>query len=59
MVRPPEEGETRGVNVILRVLEEERERWKAAAARSGMTLSAWLRKLANDAAPKSKPKRKR
>lgn len=42
----------RDVRVILRVREEERKRWKRAAAEEDMTLSDWMRRLANEAAPK-------
>lgn len=36
--------------VIVRTTEEERERWKSAAAASGMSMSEWIRDLASKAA---------
>lgn len=57
MPRPPDENEPRSVNVLVRVLPEERERWHRAAKRAGVTLSAWIRDLANQAAPKKGSKR--
>lgn len=44
-------GEGRDARVVLRVKESESKRWKAAAKRAGKTLAAWLRDLANEAAP--------
>jgi uncharacterized protein (DUF1778 family) len=38
------------VRVHLRVTVAEREAWQAAAKREGITLSAWLRRLATLAA---------
>jgi hypothetical protein len=37
----------------LRVPEEEREAWQLAAKKSGLSLSMWLRGLANRAATES------
>ena len=51
MSRPPEMYERRGCIVRLRVLTEERDRWTRAADRAGVSLSAWLRGLANAAVP--------
>ena len=50
MGKPVIEGKPRNVNAIVRVLPEELAAWKSAAKRAGLTLSAWIRKLANDAA---------
>lgn len=50
-------GEARTRVVKLRALDEEAERWGAAAQREGMSLSDWLRRLANAAAPPA-PKKK-
>jgi hypothetical protein len=33
----------------LRLHDEEREAWKAAAGRAGLSLSVWVRRSANDA----------
>jgi len=58
MVGIPEmgKGKARADRVVLRVLPGERARWDAAAKRSGVTLSAWLRGLANAAAAPAKRK---
>lgn len=53
----PVMGEARTRVVKLRALDEEAERWGAAAQREGMSLSDWLRRLANAAAPPA-PKKK-
>ena len=49
MVGRPIEDSPRDAHVIVRVLAEERSRWQRAAEASDMTLSAWLRDLANRA----------
>lgn len=36
--------------VLIRTNEPERERWKNAAEKEGMTLSAWIRKALNESA---------
>lgn len=55
MVRPKmEPGLAREARVVLRVRVAERERWARVAARDGLTLSEWLRSLANGAAPAAK-----
>lgn len=59
MGRTPDESEPRSVNILVRVLPEERGRWHDAAKRAGKTFSAWIRDLANAAAPAPKPKGKR
>lgn len=46
MARPCVNETPRDVNVVVRVLPAERERWKAAAARAGESLSQWIRRLA-------------
>ena len=50
MVGKPVEGKARDAHLLVRVLPEELAAWKSAAKRAGLTLSAWIRKLANDAA---------
>ena len=49
MTRTPEDdrGRVRDVVVRLRVREQERKRWKAKADRLGISVSEWLRALAN------------
>ena len=49
MVGRPVEENPRNAHVIVRVLAEERSRWQRAAEACDMTLSAWLRDLANQA----------
>ena len=36
----------RTTNIFIRVSEEEKQAWTALAAKDGMTVSAWLRRLA-------------
>ena len=36
--------------VIIRTTEEERERWKSAAAASGMSMSEWIRDIVSKSA---------
>lgn len=43
---------TKDVSIILRVTADDRERWRKAARRAGLPLSAWLRAAA-DAATKA------
>ena len=43
---------TKEVRVHLRTTAAEREAWQAAAKREGLTLSAWLRRLATLASAK-------
>lgn len=43
-------GATATKQVLIRVSEEDHERWKTAADRDGSTLSDFLRKAANNAA---------
>lgn len=38
------------MNLVVRALPVERERWKAAAALAGVSLSDWIRAMANDKA---------
>lgn len=57
MVGKPADGKPRDVRVVLLAMPEERDAWNAAAKKDGRTLSSWLRKLANDAAPAKKGKR--
>lgn len=61
MAGKPRDGKPRDVRVELRVLPEEHEAWSAAAKRDERALSAWVRKVANDAArvAPAKPKAKR
>lgn len=40
----------RSATLLLRVMPDERERFHAAAAREGMTLSDWLRGMADERA---------
>jgi hypothetical protein len=40
-------GEAAQAQVIIRTTDEERERWKDAAAKAGMSMSEWLRGLAS------------
>ena len=47
----PVMGEPRDRSIRVRVLSEELDRWKAAARAESMSLSDWLRRLANNAAP--------
>jgi hypothetical protein len=56
MVGKPAEGKPRSERIVLRVLTDERARWTRAAEKSGITLSAWIRTLANEAAPKKRKK---
>ena len=59
MGRPKmDEGEARDERIVLRARADERERWTSAAKRAGLTLSDWLRGLADRAsAQKSRAKR--
>ncbi len=50
MARRPRDG-TPARNLTFRVYDEDRERWEAAAAAAGLTLSAWLTAVANQKAP--------
>ena len=56
MAGRPVEDKPRNARVVLRVLPEEHERWQRAARDAGKSFSAWIRELANGAAP-AKPKR--
>lgn len=58
MVGKPADGVARDVRVILRVKSEERDRWQRAAKAAGLSFSAWVRGLANAAAPPSAPKKR-
>lgn len=50
--RKSRHGVNLGVQVSLRAADEaERERWRATAASYGMTLTGWLRALANGDGP--------
>jgi hypothetical protein len=46
VVGKPVSGVARTSRAIVRLTEEQHERWKAAAARDGKDLSDWLRDLA-------------
>ena len=50
----PKLEKPRDVRVLVRVLLEERAAWRDAASRSGLKLSAWIRKVANAAAKRKK-----
>lgn len=39
------DGDAAQAQVIVRTTEEERERWKSAAAKAGMSMSEWIRSL--------------
>ena len=58
MANKPVMGEPRTKNVRLMALPSEVERWTAAARAEGISLSEWLRRLANNAAP-PQPAKKR
>ena len=49
MSRPPEKDRAlvRGEMVAVRVCSQQRKRWEAKAQSLGMTLSAWLRMVAD------------
>jgi predicted HicB family RNase H-like nuclease len=53
-----EEREKRDARVLLRVHPDEHEAWTREAKRAGLTLSAWLRTLANGAVRRAAAKRK-
>lgn len=38
------------MNVVVRVLPSERERWKSAAELAGVSVSEWIRAMANEKA---------
>ena len=57
--KPVNMGRPRDQRVVLRVLDEERDAWKAAAKRADLDLSDWLRGLANAAASAAPRKAKR
>lgn len=44
------EHERASASVVIRATQAEAETWAEAAARSGVSRSAWIRRLANDAA---------
>jgi len=55
MGRPKlDEGEARDERIVLRARADERERWARAAKRAGLTLSDWLRGLAEGASVTTK-----
>ena len=47
MARPTMAGKARDASILIRVLPTERQRWKAAAAADGVSLSQWIRTMAN------------
>ena len=54
--RPPKRPEERAdVNFTGRSTRAERDAWEAAAESAGLSLSDWLRGLANRAAKRGKP----
>lgn len=56
MVGKPAAGKRRNVIVLLRAMPDERRRWERAAKQAGVSLSAWIRNLANGAtAPRRAP----
>jgi len=59
MGRPPSAEAPRDVAVLVRVLPRERDAWRRAAARAGVSLGAWLREIANAAAAASSKKGKK
>ncbi len=50
----PKIDNPRSARVLMRALPEELERWRREARRAGLSLSSWLRSLANAASDKSK-----
>jgi hypothetical protein len=52
----PKLDNPRDIRVLVRVLPEERAAWREAADRAGLKLSAWIRKVANAAAKRTKAK---
>lgn len=49
---------TRALRLELRVTDQERDRWQAAADAEGWSLSEWIRRTLDDAA-RDKPRKKR
>lgn len=48
--RPPISGKTMERRLTFRVTTTQKERWRAEAATSGESLSAWIRRTANEEA---------
>ena len=44
----PVEDEVRDKQVLIRVSESQREQWQAAAEADGLSVSEWLRQMADD-----------
>lgn len=56
--RNPRAGEA-SINVTIRLAPTERDAYRHAAERAGITLSDWIRETCNRASSRTAPKRKR